>query len=78
MADCTETRAMLWELLDGELRADRAERIMAHVRACAPCKALYDSDLAFLGVLAQVRDDESTPHTLKHRVTHALRIRRLA
>jgi hypothetical protein len=41
--NCEEGRPLLEEYFDGELAAAEAARVAAHLSACAPCAALYES-----------------------------------
>lgn len=40
---CAQTRELLSDLADGELRARRDRRVRRHLLGCGPCRAARDS-----------------------------------
>jgi anti-sigma factor (TIGR02949 family) len=70
--ECREAAAHLYEFLDGELTADAATRIRAHLAACAHCVGLFDFETAYLRFLeARTRARGAPPH-LRQRILEQL------
>lgn len=53
MLSCREAIAELWDYLDGELPAERAEAIAGHLSECGRCYPKYRFAYAFLAALAR-------------------------
>ena len=71
--DCAAIVAKLWELLDEELGAERAEAVRGHIGRCAACRRRYDFERRFLLALATQRRRVDTPPALRDRVISELR-----
>jgi anti-sigma factor (TIGR02949 family) len=55
MVSCQEVITELWDYLDGELPAERAAAIAAHLAECARCYPQYRFEYAFLAAVARQR-----------------------
>jgi anti-sigma factor (TIGR02949 family) len=69
--DCGEVMEQLYEYLDGELDAERVERIRAHLEVCKRCYPRYAFEKAFLRFLAENGRAE-TPPRLRRAVFQAI------
>ncbi len=58
MSNCEHYRQQISQLLDGELSAERAQTLRAHLRTCPNCQSIYDD---FLALQAAVRDAAAEP-----------------
>lgn len=61
MTDCRHVITRLWEYLDGELPAEEAEPIRAHLAECARCNPQYQFEFAFLGALVRAHAAQDVP-----------------
>jgi len=71
--DCRGAMAQLFDLLDGELTAEREQRIREHLTGCPDCFAHADFEKRFLAALHAARGDMCAPGALRMRVMDALR-----
>lgn len=69
---CAEVMVDLSAYLDGELGADRAGQLEAHVRDCQACARF---GAGFSGLIAQVRERLAAPDPLPAEVAERLRSR---
>jgi mycothiol system anti-sigma-R factor len=69
---CQEAIATLYSFLDGELTAERRERIQYHLEECSPCFAAFGFEAELKAVVALKCRDE-VPDSLRRRVADALR-----
>lgn len=58
MSNCEHYRQQISQLLDGELPAEQAQTLRAHLRTCPDCRRAYDD---FLAIQAAVRDAAAEP-----------------
>lgn len=70
--DCETAVRRLWDFLDGELDAPRAEEVEAHLAVCRRCPPHFAFARAFLGALAATRPAADVPAALRSRVLAAL------
>ena len=54
---CKEVARAVWTYLDGEIDAERAGRIRAHLESCAHCRDLYTFEGAFLREVSRLLDE---------------------
>lgn len=78
MVDCGRAMAQLFDLLDGELTAEREQRLREHITGCPHCFSEADFEKRFLGALRSARREGAAPGALRERVMHALRAEGLA
>jgi mycothiol system anti-sigma-R factor len=71
MSDCEDALHELYGFLDGELNADRRERIKAHLDDCQPCAEPYDFE-AELREVVRRKCQEQVPEHLVAKVRAAL------
>ena len=60
MSNCEHYRQQISQMLDGELPAEQAQTLRAHLRTCPDCRRIYDD---FLSLQAAVRDAAAEPPT---------------
>jgi anti-sigma factor (TIGR02949 family) len=70
---CEEVARAVWTYLDGEIDADRARHIRAHLDTCDHCRDLYTFEGAFLRTVARLLDESEDVSALRSRVVDALR-----
>lgn len=58
MSNCMHYQQQISQLLDGELPAEQAQTLRAHLRTCPDCRRVYDD---FLAIQAAVRDAAAEP-----------------
>ena len=58
MSSCMHYQQQISQLLDGELPAEQAQTLRAHLRTCPDCRRVYDD---FLSLQAAVRDAAAEP-----------------
>ncbi|MFR9154279.1 MAG: anti-sigma factor family protein [Oscillospiraceae bacterium] len=58
MSNCMHYQQQISQLLDGELPAEQAQTLRAHLRTCPDCRRVYDD---FLSLQAAVRDAAAEP-----------------
>jgi anti-sigma factor (TIGR02949 family) len=61
MASCQHVIEHLWDYLDGELSADEADGIAAHLAECGRCYPQYRFQFAFLSLLVRARERVPPP-----------------
>jgi anti-sigma factor (TIGR02949 family) len=71
--DCKVVIEQLWEFLDGELDAERAQLVHQHLTLCQHCYPHYDFEKAFLEALSDCNCSTCAPNDLRCRVLDALR-----
>jgi len=69
---CEEAARRLYEYLDGELAAERAEEIRCHVAQCERCYPVYEWERMFLEVLRDRGDRPEPSAALRERVSRLL------
>ena len=70
---CEEVAKAVWTYLDGEIDAERAARIRAHLDTCDHCRDLYTFEGAFLRTVSQLFDEPvDDTASLRSRIIHAL------
>jgi predicted anti-sigma-YlaC factor YlaD len=62
--ECEEVLTRLWEYLDQELGPEEAQFIGEHLHSCLGCRPAYQSDRAFLDLLARQRASCRAPRSL--------------
>ena len=70
---CEEVARAVWTYLDGEIDAQRAAQIRAHLDTCDHCRDLYTFEGAFLRTVAQLLDGSDDVSELRSRIVDALR-----
>jgi anti-sigma factor (TIGR02949 family) len=68
---CREAVSRLWEYLDGELAAENADAVRAHLETCARCWPHTDFQRAYQRFLARTAD-MPVPPGLRRRVFEAI------
>lgn len=63
----------VWTYLDGEIDAERAAAIRAHLEVCAHCRDQYTFEGAFLRTLSRLLDEPVDTSALRARILQALR-----
>ncbi len=71
--DCEAALAQLDDYLKRELTPELAERVRAHVEACAPCLSQMRYAERFLSLLRAPASDVRCPDPLRLRIADALR-----
>jgi anti-sigma factor (TIGR02949 family) len=70
---CEEVARAVWAYLDGEIDAERAARIRAHLQTCAHCRDLYTFEGAFLRTVSRLLDEPAdNTVSLRSRIVRAL------
>lgn len=69
--DCAEALDHLYEFLDGEIDADEAGRIRAHLDECGPCLQEYDVERIVKAIVARSCCQQA-PDVLRARVVAQL------
>lgn len=72
MIDCETVMRQLWDYLDGELTAERADQIRAHIEMCKRCYPQYEFERSFLDALAARQRTHSDPERLRTQLMAAL------
>lgn len=70
---CREAMEKLFELLDGELTAERERSVRAHLAECPGCLATADFEERFLKAIHNARDGKCCPGKLRDKIVQALR-----
>jgi len=70
---CAEVSLAVWTYLDGEVTAERASHIRAHLDTCDHCRDMYTFEGAFLRTVSRVLDETDDLSALRSRVVSALR-----
>ena len=70
---CEEAALAVWGYLDGEIDAERAARIRAHLDECDHCRDLYTFEGRFLNAVARLLDESNELPALRSRILDALR-----
>lgn len=70
---CEEVARAVWTYLDGEIDAQRAAQIRAHLDTCDHCRDMYTFEGAFLRTVAQLLDASADVSELRSRIVDALR-----
>ncbi len=73
MIPCSEVIRVLWDYLDGELTAERAEEIRRHLEVCAGCRAVTQFEEEFLRAVRRLLDVPPPGGELRARVVATLR-----
>lgn len=76
--DCGGAMERLFDLLDGELTAEREREVRSHITSCPDCFTHADFEQRFLAALAAARAAHCAPGTLRMKVMAALRIEGLS
>lgn len=71
MVPCDHVIAQLWEYIDGELTAENATRVRAHLDICSRCFPQYDFQRAFKEFLQQSAQ-QPMPPGVRRRVFEAI------
>ena len=69
---CQEAIATLYSFLDGELTAERREKIQRHLDDCGPCFEAFGFEAELKTVIAR-KCHEEVPASLRQRVAEVLR-----
>lgn len=70
--NCQEALEHLYEFLDGELTAERAQRVREHLAACQPCEECFDVEQAFLKFIEARCRSKGAPPELRRRILREL------
>jgi anti-sigma factor (TIGR02949 family) len=73
MLDCDAVMRQLWDYLDGELTAERAEAIRKHIAMCSRCYPQAEFERSFLVAVERSRREHSQPERLRGELIAALR-----
>lgn len=73
MIPCSEVIRLLWDYIDGELTAERADEIRRHLEICAGCRAVTEFEAEFLRSVRRMLDVPPPGDELRARVVAALR-----
>jgi anti-sigma factor (TIGR02949 family) len=68
MLDCRAVMQQLWDHLDGELTAERAAQIDAHLAKCSHCHPLFDFERQFQRAVAATRPEHPDVERLSRRL----------
>lgn len=71
--DCGGAMKKLFDMLDGELTAEREREVRSHITSCPDCFTHADFEQRFLAALQAARKDGGCPGSLRSRVMDALR-----
>ena len=71
--DCETAVRRLWDYLDGELDAPRADEVEAHLAMCRLCPPHFEFARTFLAAVAEARPSDDLPAALRGRILMALR-----
>ena len=66
--DCRDVAERLYEYLDGELDARRAEEVRHHLEDCERCLKLEDFETAYVSFLEARTRTRGAPEQLKRRI----------
>lgn len=66
--DCDRALIELYEFLDGELTAERQQRIQTHLHGCQHCFSSFDFEQE-LRLVVRARLQTDCPPTLVHRIS---------
>jgi anti-sigma factor (TIGR02949 family) len=69
---CAEVALAVWNYLDGEMTAERASRIRAHLDTCDHCRDMYTFEGAFLRTVTRMLDEPGDLSALRRRIVDAL------
>ena len=72
VSPCDAIADRIYELLDGEMRAEDEADLRRHLAECAPCARAAERDEAFLRFLARRAVIEPAPASLRARVAAML------
>jgi anti-sigma factor (TIGR02949 family) len=70
---CAEVSLAVWTYLDGEITAERAAHIRAHLATCDHCRDMYTFEGAFLRTVSRLLDESDDVSALRSRIVDALR-----
>jgi anti-sigma factor RsiW len=68
---CIDVIHQLWDYLDDELSADRAEGIASHLAMCAGCNAVSDFEIAFRDTARRLLREPSSVDDIEEAALHA-------
>lgn len=71
--DCGSAMMKLFDMLDGELTAEREREVRSHISSCPDCFTHADFEQRFLAALQAARDGTGCPGSLRTKVIEALR-----
>ena len=72
-ASCLEVMQHLWDYLDEEMTAERAERLREHLEHCEQCRGYGDYQSCFLDALARLKANLDAPLELREKLAERLR-----
>jgi anti-sigma factor (TIGR02949 family) len=70
---CAEVLRHLWDYLDEETTPASAERLRAHIAACAQCKDYSVYQSCFLEAVSRLRAELSAPGSLRTKLAERLK-----
>lgn len=70
--ECEETLARLYTFLDGELTAERKEKIRKHLDDCSPCLEAFEFESELRSMIASKSKDQC-PEILKAKIANILK-----
>lgn len=71
-ADCLHMRELSSDFIDGELDAETADRILAHLEWCRPCTAFFNTLRATVSLLGSSKPP-APPESFRDRLFSRLR-----
>jgi mycothiol system anti-sigma-R factor len=71
--DCGEVLAEVFLYLDGEMTADRTDRIRHHLDECSPCLRKYGVEQEVRALVARCCGNDVAPEQLRSKVLGRLR-----
>lgn len=69
---CDEVIRAVWDYLDGEIDAERKERIRRHLETCDHCRGQYTFEGAFLRAAGRLLDGDVDTTSLRARIEREL------
>jgi anti-sigma factor (TIGR02949 family) len=72
-ANCAEVLRHLWDYLDDQITPGGAERLRAHIAACAQCQEYEVYQECFLQAVSKLKVDLGAPESLRERLAQGLK-----
>ena len=70
---CVDVLRHLWDYLDDEMTPGGAERLRAHIAACAQCREYEGYQTCFLDALSRLRTELGAPTELRQQLASRLK-----
>jgi anti-sigma factor (TIGR02949 family) len=71
--DCSGAMNKLFDLLDGELTAERAKEVQSHIFSCPDCFTHSDFEQRFIAAVKEAKPQICASSALKEKLMSALR-----